>query len=815
MKEFMKYTPEERERILVAREMAGEGMVLLENSGILPFKPGAKVAVFGTAQINFLTGGSGSGATESNYTVTLPQALMEAGAAPEPGLLEAYTRFCAQQEKVREEERAHNMFRKMGIAPDMPLDDELVGKAAEFTDTAILVISRMAGEGEDRKPEKGDYYLSDLETDIFRKVRGAFKNLVVILNIAGIIHMDWVDIFKPEAVIISWLPGQEGAGALADILMGKINPSGRLADTIAFNLADHPSTENFGSWIDGMESYTGDENQIEYWGMIGNHSEIPLGVTVRRPVNNRWYTEYQEGIYVGYRYFTTFGVPVRYPFGFGLSYTTFDIKAGPLAHENGRISFTATVKNTGNMAGKQVVQVYCRCGGEKIERPDRELVAFKKTELLQPGASCRLKFEISEDDLACYSEEKAAWLLEAGTYELLAGANCLDAVSVGRFEITGRIVKQVQNHFALNHTRKLNLLSKRDLEGTAPKAPPLRFDRGEKIGEPKPPVPFIKPELPEPEFKLEDVYRGKATLEQFMAQMDDMELVFLCVGTGMMEPLEVFGKLRPHVEGAGGHTATFERLGIPSMVMSDGPAGIAANGKKNKIAFPTACLTSCSWNVELSEKLGEALGGEAAENGVDVLLGPAMNIHRNPLGGRNYEYFSEDPHLSGKMAAAVTRGIQKHGVMACLKHFAVNNQETNRFDGVDAVANERTIREIYLKGFEIAVRGSRPGCIMTSYNSINGAYASTRRDLVTDVLRGEWGFEGFVVTDWEGDGPYAMETLQAGNDLLMPGFPGQNKYLMDKLASGQLTRETFLACAENILKAVMRSNSFKKYVLGG
>lgn len=355
-------------------------------------------------------------------------------------------------------------------------------------------------------------------------------------------------------------------------------------------------------------------------------------------------------------------------------------------------------------------------------------------------------------------------------------------------------------------------MSKHDPDGTAPKAPPIRFHGGEKLGGPKPPISFKKPDLPEPEFKLVDVYTGNCSLERFMEQMDDMELVFLCVGTGMMEPLEVFGKLTPRVEEAGGHTAAIDRLGIPSMVFSDGPAGISANGKDNKIAFPTACVTSCSWNVELAEKLGGAFGGEAVENRVDVWLAPAMNIHRNPLCGRNYEYFSEDPALTGRMAAAITRGVQRHGVSACLKHFAVNNQETNRFDGVDAVASERTIREIYLKAFEIAVREARPECVMTSYNSINGAYASTRRDLVTDILRGEWGFDGFVVTDWEGDGPYATETLQAGNDLLMPGFMGQNEYLMGKVAHGALTRETLLTCAENILKAVLKSNSFREYI---
>lgn len=338
-KGFLKYSPSEHERIQLSREMAGEGMVLLENDGVLPVAKGSPVAVFGTAQINFLTGGSGSGATESNYAVTIPEALEAAGIRTAPELLEAYTEFCAKQAKVDEEARAHNVFMKRGIAAEMPLNAELVNEARKFSDTALLVISRMAGEGEDREPRKGDYFLSDLEADILSALSNAFSKLVVILNIAGIIDMSWVDEYKPSAVIITWLPGQDGASALADILVGDITPSGHLADSIAFNLSDHASTENFGSWIDGLESYTGDENQVKYWGMIGNHSEIPVGETTERPIGNRWYTEYQEGIYVGYRYFSTFGLPVKYPFGYGMSYTTFEIVSTVPIYSDGALGF--------------------------------------------------------------------------------------------------------------------------------------------------------------------------------------------------------------------------------------------------------------------------------------------------------------------------------------------------------------------------------------------------------------------------------------------------------------------------------------------
>ncbi len=365
----------------------------------------------------------------------------------------------------------------------------------------------------------------------------------------------------------------------------------------------------------------------------------------------------------------------------------------------------------------------------------------------------------------------------------------------------------------------LRELSKFAPEDTRPKAPPLRQDMPMSIKPPAPALPVMPPEAGPAKWKLADVYAGEVTMEEFVAQMDVVEMVCLVTGIGMgpggklLQP--VLDPVTTPIPGATGVTASILRLGIPSIVLSDGPAGVKVPYKKNQIAFPTGQSLASTWNTVLAEELGACAGGEAADNLVDVWLAPAMNLHRNPLCGRNYEYYAEDPLLSGKLAAAVTRGAACSNVGTCLKHFAANNQETNRFYGVDAVVSERTLRELYLRSFEIAVQEGAPRAIMTAYNSINGEYCSTKRELLEDIVRGEWGFEGIFMTDWEGGGPYAVESLEAGNDLLMPGAPGQRRYLLDCVLSGRLSRETLEACCGRILRLVLASNSFQVWLKEG
>ena len=830
-KGYESYTPAEQARIAIGRQVAEEGMVLLENNGTLPLAAGCKVALFGVGQIGFLHGGSGSGSTFANYVVKLPEAFGNAGAVVDQTLLNEYVDYCAAEQKKVEKEPPHA---RRGTIPEMILADSIVAAAAERNDAAVISFARLAGEGRDRKLERGDYYLSDEEHALLHTVRKHFQKMIVLLNICGTIDMEWVDHYKPDGVLMVWIPGQEGASAAADIVMGNVNPSGRLVDTIAKNWRDIPSSENFGAWCDGFEAYTGDENQIPYWGGVGNHEMVPVGETVVRPVDNRRYTEYQEGLYVGYRYFTSFGVPVRYPFGYGLSYTTFESAVSDFVQGETGVSFAVTVKNTGSVPGKEVVEIFFHGAEGPLERPDRELVTFGKTKLLAPGESQTMKFTVSYREMALYNEEKAAWMLQKGINKLYLGGDALNNVEFAAFKTEEMLLEQVSNQVVLNHTRPLRQLSKAAPEGTKPIAPPILANSAEKHGSMKK-NDFTWPQMPteEGKWKLKDVKDGKVSMEEFVGQLDNFELVVLLIGAnitgftavetmdkekeqGMMPMENMFkktqlGDLSEYIPGMGGYTATIERFGIPTITMCDGPAGIGA-GKANKLAFPSATITASTFNQELCEVLGNAHGEEAVERKVDVWLAPSMNIHRNPLAGRNYEYYSEDPVLSGKIAAAITRGAQKHPISTCVKHFAANNQETSRWDKDDSVMTERVLREIYLKGFEIVVKEANARGFMTSYNPLNGAQTATRKDLLMNILRDEWGFDGIVVTDWEGDTGLAVECLEAGNDVLMPGFPGMVDWCYKKAQEGVLSRQALEDCAGRLLKIVMNSNAMERYL---
>lgn len=827
---FETYTTEEQKRIAIGRDVAQEGMVLLENNGALPLRSGVNTALLGVGQLGFLHGGSGSGGTVANYVIKLPEAMKNAGANVDKDLLELYTDYCDVEQKKVMQEPPHM---RRGTIPEMLLSMEQLEAAGQRNDAAIITVSRLAGEGRDRKLERGDYYLSDEERALFAAARQCFSKVIVVLNICGIIDMEWVDIYRPDAVLLAWIPGQEGASAVADILMGHVNPSGRLTDTIAKAWKDIPSSENFGAWADGFELYTGDENQIPYWGGVGNHEMVPIGETVVRPVGNRRYTEYQEGLYVGYRYFTTFGVPVRYPFGYGLSYTTFRREAQNFEQTDGGVAFTVTVTNTGTVAGKDVVQIYFHGAEEPLERPDRELVAFQKTKLLAPGESQQIVFTLPMRALAVYNEEKAAWMLQAGENTLYLGGNALENKAFAVFETRETVLEQVTNQVVLNHTRPLNQLSKRDPEGTKPVAPPILANSAEQHGRQKT-NEYTWPAAPteRTKYQFSDVKAGKCTMEEFVRQAEDFELVVLLVGANLtnlsavetmdkaameqlrpedMEKMTQLGPLSECIPGMNGYTATISRMGIPTITMADGPAGIPG-GKPNKLAFPTATITACTFSTELAEKMGEAFGADAAERKVDVWLAPSMNIHRNPLAGRNYEYYAEDPVVSGKIAAAIIRGAQKYPVSTCVKHFAANNQETSRWDKDDSVMTERVLREIYLRGFEIAVKEGNPHSMMTSYNPLNGKQTATNRELLVNILREEWGFDGFVVTDWEGDTGLAVECIEAGNDLLMPGFPGMVDWLYKKVQDGTLSRKALEECVGRLLKVVMNSAAMERYL---
>jgi len=796
----------------IARRVAQEGMVLLENNGALPLREGNRVAILGVGQIDFIKTGAGSGSVNSAYSVNLITGLRNNGKIKiDEELAAIYDAYYASQKRTADPSFMPGEMAPPPRIPEMPLTDIIVNRAAEKTDTAIITFNRSSGEGSDRTLTKGDYYLTESEEAMFSTVRAHFAKVIVVLNICGVMDMNWVDTYKVDAVLLAWLPGMEGGNAMADILTGDVNPSGKLTDTFAKDYWDYPSSYNFGSFVDGYETIVANGSEIEYWGMIPTHKSHPKGTVYKRPVNNRNYVKYEEGIYVGYRYFETFDVVVKYPFGYGLSYTTFVLATDPVVVKDNKITVTVKIKNTGRTAGKEVVQVYYSAPDGKLEKPAKSLAAYAKTKLIQPGKYCTLTINYDITQMASYDENTAAYILEAGKYDIYVGNSIKNTQKAGTYRVqTTLTTQQLTNRLRLAEGIKLKTLSKFDSAGTFPTTPSLK---GESTTMQPGPMPAGDKDseiiaIKKANIQLIDVYNGKARISDFLAQMTDLEMTALLIGTGMGSKKSMFGDHSSTVPGAAGQTATLDHLGIPSIIMADGPAGIRI--EKHSTAFPIGTLVACTWNEDLVTEMGFAVGREATSAGVDFWLAPGMNIHRNPLCGRIFEYYSEDPLISGTMAAAITRGVQSCGIGVTCKHFAANNQETNR-NGIDTVVNERTLREIYLKGFEIAVQSAAPWAIMTSYNAINGTYTAARKDMNVDVLRQEWGFTGLLMTDWEGDGVYSVEALKAGHNLLMPGFTRQIQYVYGKMQDGTISRSEIEQGVTGLLKAIMQTKSFARY----
>lgn len=763
-----------------ARQAAAEGAVLLRNeNGVLPFAHRAVVSVFGRIQFHYYKSGTGSGGlVNTRYTVGILDALKE----------EEHLRVNEELEKIyRAWIEAHPFDQGKGWAQEpwsqqeMPLDDATVQAAARASDAALVVIGRTAGEDRDATPEEGSYLLTAAEWDMLARVRKAFGKMAVVLNVGSVMDMSWVEALRPDAVMYVWQGGMEGGHAVADLLTGRVNPCGKLADTIARNIADYPSTKNFGDASQDI---------------------------------------YQEDIYVGYRWFETFARDkVLYPFGFGLSYTDFSIACREMTARDGVIRLAVDVTNTGRAAGKEVVQAYSCPPQGKLGKPSRNLIAFRKTGLLQPGQTEQLLLEIPEDKLASYDDggvtgHKSCYVLEAGSYGVYVGADVRSAALAGTFEITETKVVEALREAA---------------------SPVLSFDRVKPVADASgllapglEPVPTrtydlqrrIRDELPETipytghrGILLADVVDGKQTMEAFLAQLSDDDLCAIVRGEGMCSP-----KVTPGTAAAfGGVTDALQAFGIPCGCCSDGPSGIRMDCGAYAFSLPNGTCLACTFNEALNEELFRFLGAELRKNRIDTLLGPGMNIHRNPLNGRNFEYFSEDPLLTGKMAAAQLRGLHSYGVTGTIKHFAANNQEFHRRD-VNSVMSERALREIYLKGFEIAVKEAGAYSVMTTYGAINGIWTAGNYDLNTTLLRGEWGFTGMVMTDWwaamndEGEAPStrnAAAMVRAQNDLYMvvnnAHENSAHDNLSERLSGGSLTRGQLQRSARNILGMLMRS----------
>lgn len=769
----------------LARQAAAEGCVLLRNEDkALPIKKGEKVSVFGRIQFHYYKSGTGSGGlVNARYVTGILDGLKACGEISlNQELLETYEAWI----KDNPFDQGVGWAGEPWCQAEMPIDQELVQRAAEKSDIAVVIIGRTAGEDKDNSASAGSFYLTEAEEKMLAAVCGDFKRVAVILNVGNIIDMKWVETYKPQAVVYGWHGGMEGGSGVVDVLTGKVNPCGRLSDTIAYDISDYPSMEGFGN-----------EDTLIY----------------------------REDIYVGYRYFETAAKDrVMYPFGYGLSYTEFESNVVSFAAAGDEVTVKVKVTNIGDLAGKEVVQVYASAPAGLLGKPARTLQAFAKTGLLEPGESQILTCTFPKKQLASYDDggvtgHKSCYVLEAGQYVFYAGSNVRSAGYAGCFNIDDLQVTETLSEACAPVQSFMRLKAAEGGRMTEEEVPVRTVDLYGRIAVNRPSeIPYTG----DKGIKLKDVYENKASMEEFFGQLTDEDLTCLVRGEGMCSP-----RVTPGTASAfGGVSDRLCAFGIPTACCADGPSGIRMDCGTNAFSLPNGTALACSFNTELTGALFDMLGQELRKNRIDTILGPGMNIHRTPLNGRNFEYFSEDPLLTGKMAAAQLRAMAKYKVTGTVKHFACNNQEFHRHD-VNAIVSERALREIYLKGFEIAVKEGGAYSIMTSYNPLNGLWTAGNYDLNTTILRGEWGFDGIVMTDWwakmneEGEKGTRENTTAmvcAQNDLYMvcdtPAQNSNNDNTMEGLASGKITRGELQRNAANICKVLMRSAVMERLLSG-
>ena len=775
-----------KEHITLSKEAAKEGMVLLKNDkNLLPLRAGSRVALFGKGSFDYVKGGGGSGDVTVSYVRNLYD-----GLKLQEDAVTLYEPLSDYYRNDVKEQYAKGAAPGMTVEPSLP--DELIEGAKAFADTAIITISRFSGEGWDRSSveydgeynpwetetsmpkiageifEDGDFYLTKKEKEMIQKVKENFVKVAVVLNIGGVIDTTW---FKEDnaisSVLVAWQAGMEGGLAAAELLCGKASPSGKLPDTFARCLEDYPSTENF--------------------------HESPH------------YVDYTEDIYVGYRYFET--IPgadgkVCYPFGFGLSYTQFEIDPHKALMEDGVIRITVQVTNVGKTEGKEVVQAYYSAPQGILQKPYRELAAFAKTRSLMPGESQTVVLEFARNEMASYDDlgkiAESAYVLEKGTYEFYVGNSVRDTCKLD-FSLTlteNEVVEQLSRKAAPTSLKKRMLadgsyeelplsqandpnecvLVKMESGTEEALTPSVRSRESNLLMKPyaEGARPFI------------EVAEGKMTMEEFVAQLSDEDLIHMLGGQPNTSVANTFGY------------GNLPEYGVPNIMTADGPAGLRIC--LNTTAWPCATLLASTWNTDLIEQVGKAGAEEVKENNIAVWLTPAVNIHRNPYCGRNFEYYSEDPYLTGKMGSAMVKGIQSQHIAAAVKHFACNNKETNRKHS-DSRVSERALREIYLKGFRMIVKEADPWVIMSAYNMINGHRSSENHELLEDILRGEWGYKGMVTSDWWTRGEHYKE-IKAGNDVKMAcGFPERVKEAMEK---GAIGRDDLVRCAKRVLELILK-----------
>ena len=801
-------TQRELDNLLLAYEAACEGLVLLKNDGALPFSH-KKLALYGPGAQHTIKGGTGSGEVNERHSVTILEGLQDRGfvLTTQPWL-DAYEAFYKQAHAIyREEKRQRINLLKPGSIMDMLWDNFRLPAgpmpdAVTDTDQCVYVLSRQAGEGGDRRAESGDYYITEEEKAAIRFCAEHYEKFVLVINCGSSMDLGFADeIDGINAILYICQPGTQGGNAVADVLSGAVNPSGKLTDTWAKRYEDIPFANEY--------SHRNGNLQDEY---------------------------YKEGIYVGYRYFDSFAVAPRYPFGFGLSYTDFAFACTDVQVQGKEVALLVNVTNTGTCAGKEVTQLYISAPTGDLHKEYQQLAAFQKTQLLQPGETEQQILRLDLSQFASFREEDNCFVLEQGDYVLRLGNSSRNTAVVGVVHLPETVI--VSQHMEI-----------------CPLCEPM-----EELVSPERPAQML-PDVPcvtmDPAAFTTETYSYKeptlcrdVRVRKILSTLTVPEMVDIVVGVGQFGAYHHF-----NLPGAVGDTTSkFWDRGLVNTPLCDGPAGLRIqklstmdkNGRIKPVeyamsvmdyipdiakkvmlgnpktevplyqyttAFPVENCLGQTWNAPLLERIGYGIYREMQEFGCVYWLAPAMNIHRNPLCGRNFEYFSEDPLLTGALASAITRGVQQDGYYVTIKHFACNNQEDNRTH-VSSNLSQRALREIYLKGFKMAVQAGAKA-VMTSYNKVNGVYTPNSHDLCTKVLRCEWGFDGVVMTDWYSTNPGQASNalcMAAGNDLIMPGGFPYKQLLLSGLASGKITTSQLRRCCGNVIKAILNSNIQQQFM---
>ncbi len=804
----------------LARKAAAEGIVLLKNNGVLPLTAEKKAALCGVGAVNTIKGGTGSGDVNERETVSIYQGLLNAGVKLTNI---TWLENCKEIYAQARQEWKEDILRQVKECPEqgffgaysktifkVPSGDPLTKEVIADADTAIYVVSRTAGEDADRYEVRGDYYLTEREKEDLAFLSESNLSLIVLLNVGGPIDLkEILSVRNLQGLLMISQPGMEGGNAVADVLTGRQNPSGKLTDTWAVNYQDYPNSAFF--------SHNNGNVKKEY---------------------------YEEGIYVGYRYFDTFDVKPAYSFGYGLSYTKFEISNAKVVAKGNRVDVSVHVKNIGNTAGREVVQIYVSCPQTGLTKEFRRLCGFQKTELINPDKEQAVTISFPIKALACFDQKNASWILEGGTYGIWVGGSLDELKIEGMLSVEDTAVIEkvtsicrVQDELKEREPNRENLLAKEKkwLNEAAQKG--LKCVQL---------VPGVK------EKERLAINKAAVLAEKITAKLTEQEKIAMCIGEVTKGQGSQLGSAGVMVPGAAGETCGLleETYDIAGVSMADGPAGLRlvrqyevdketgqiytegmlsavegglfASGERHEntelyyqyaTAIPVGTLLAQTWDTELVSQAGKAVAVEMLEFGVSWWLAPGMNIHRNPLCGRNFEYYSEDPLISGSIAAAMTLGVQSApGVGTTIKHFACNNQEDNRM-GSDSIVSERALREIYLRGFELAVKNAQSMAIMTSYNLINGVHTANSHDLCTTLARDEWDFQGIIMTDWTTTfprgGSLAWKCIEAGNDLIMPGCEGDKENIKAALESGELSKEALDTCVKRMLTLILQTSCYE------